>query len=410
MILQHKSVDSLIPYARNSRTHSEQQIDQIAASIKQFGFLNPIIVDGDNGVLAGHGRLLAANKIGLVWVPTIDASHLDDAQKRAFIIADNKITLNGGWDEEILKNEISGLLSVDFDLSLLGFSSDELESLIETTQIGIDGLTDPDDIPETPTIPVSVLGDIWLMGDHRLMCGDSTNSESVKQLVGGALVDMLLTDPPYNVAYNAKTKDRLTIMNDSMKDELFRQFLSSSFSAANNVLKAGAVFYIWHADSEGYNFRGACRDVGWDVRQCIIWNKNSMVLGRQDYHWKHEPCLYGWKSGASHLWASDRKQTTVLNFEKTQKNDVHPTMKPVSLFEYQILNNTKGGDIVLDLFGGSGTTLIAAEKNGRQSRLMELDTKYCDVIIKRWQDFSGKQGILERTGRKFDEVSHERAA
>jgi site-specific DNA-methyltransferase (adenine-specific) len=410
MILQHKSVDSLIPYARNSRTHSEQQIDQIAASIKQFGFLNPIIVDGDNGVLAGHGRLLAANKIGLVWVPTIDASHLDDAQKRAFIIADNKITLNGGWDEEILKNEISGLLSVDFDLSLLGFSSDELESLIETTQIGIDGLTDPDDIPETPTIPVSVLGDIWLMGDHRLMCGDSTNSESVKQLVGGALVDMLLTDPPYNVAYNGKTKDRLTIMNDSMKDELFRQFLSSSFSAANNVLKAGAVFYIWHADREGYNFRVACRDVGWDVRQCIIWNKNSMVLGRQDYHCKHEPCLYGWKSGASHLWASDRKQTTVLNFEKTQKNDVHPTMKPVSLFEYQILNNTKGGDIVLDLFGGSGTTLIAAEKNGRQSRLMELDTKYCDVIIKRWQDFSGKQGILERTGRKFDEVSHERAA
>jgi site-specific DNA-methyltransferase (adenine-specific) len=370
MILQHKSVDSLIPYARNSRTHSEQQIDQIAASIKQFGFLNPIIVDGDNGVLAGHGRLLAANKIGLVWVPTIDASHLDDAQKRAFIIADNKITLNGGWDEEILKNEISGLLSVDFDLSLLGFSSDELESLIETTQIGIDGLTDPDDIPETPTIPVSVLGDIWLMGDHRLMCGDSTNSESVKQLVGGALVDMLLTDPPYNVAYNGKTKDRLTIMNDSMKDELFRQFLTTAFSAANSVLKAGAVFYIWHADTEGFNFRGACRDVGWDVRQCIIWNKNSMVLGRQDYHWKHEPCLYGWKSGASHLWASDRKQTTVLNFEKTQKNDVHPTMKPVSLFEYQILNNTKGGDIVLDLFGGSGTTLIAAEKNGRQSRLM----------------------------------------
>ena len=219
---------------------------------------------------------------------------------------------------------------------------------------------------------------------------------------GGGLVDMWLTDPPYNVAYEGKTKDALTIQNDSMSDDSFRQFLCDAYTAADAVMKPGAVFYIWHADSEGYNFRGAAKDTGWQVRQCLIWKKSVMVMGRQDYHWRHEPCLYGWKEGAGHLWASDRKQTTILEFDKPQRNGEHPTMKPVELFEYQMLNNTKGADIVLDSFGGSGTTMIAAEKHGRHARLMELDPKYCDVIIKRWQDFTGQQAVHAETGETFD--------
>jgi len=231
------------------------------------------------------------------------------------------------------------------------------------------------------------------MGSHRLMCGDSTNLSHVEQLCEGRHVDMLLTDPPYNVNYEGGTG--LKIQNDSMEDTEFRQFLRDAFVAADSVMKAGAVFYIWHADSEGYNFRGACHDTDWNVRQTLIWKKSSLVMGRQDYQWLHEPCLYGWKEGAGHLWASDRKQTTILEFEKPKKNDVHPTMKPIALFEYQMLNNTKGGDLVLDLFGGSGTTLLAAEKNGRHARLMELDPKYCDVIVKRWEDYTGKKAVLE---------------
>lgn len=224
------------------------------------------------------------------------------------------------------------------------------------------------------------------------------------QMGGG--VDMLLTDPPYNVAYEGGTKEKLTIQNDSMGNDQFRQFLRDAFVTADTVMKKGAVFYIWHADSEGYNFRGACQDAGWQVRQCLIWKKSSLVMGRQDYHWKHEPCLYGWKDGAGHLWATDRKQTTILEFDKPNRNGEHPTMKPVALFEYQMLNNTKGGDLVLDLFGGSGTTMLAAEKHGRHSALMELDPKYCDVIVKRWQDFTGKIATHAETGQPFAEVSN----
>ena len=229
---------------------------------------------------------------------------------------------------------------------------------------------------------------------HRLMCGDSTSIEDVEKLMAGQLADMLLTDPPYNVAYEGKTKDRLTIQNDSMDNDSFRQFLRDAFSSADAVMKQGAVFYIWHADSEGYNFRGACFDIGWKVRQCLIWNKNSMVMGRQDYQWKHEPCLYGWKEGASHLWASDRKQTTVIDYQRPTKAEIHPTMKPVGLFDYQIKNNTKGGDIVLDLFNGSGTTIMACEQNGRVARCMELDPRYVDACVKRWENFTGEKAVL----------------
>jgi len=238
-----------------------------------------------------------------------------------------------------------------------------------------------------------------------LMCGDSTSIDAVERLMDGQKADMWLTDPPYNVDYKGKTKDALKISNDSMVNDDFRQFLVDAYTAADAVMKCGAVFYIWHADSEGYNFRGAANDIGWQIRQCLIWKKSSMVLGRQDYHWKHEPCLYGWKDGAGHLWSTDRKQTTILEFDRPNRNAEHPTMKPIALFEYQMLNNTKGSDLILDSFGGSGTTIIAAEKNGRSARVMEFDPKYTDVIISRWQDFTGKEAVHEDTGDKFNDMS-----
>ena len=247
---------------------------------------------------------------------------------------------------------------------------------------------------EVPEEPKSRLGDIYMLGNHRLMCGDSARITDVEKLMGGVQADMLLTDPPYNVDYEGKTKDKLKIENDKMDNDNFRQFLVDAFSNADMAMKPGAVFYIWHADSEGYNFRGACFDTGWKVRQCLVWNKNVMVMGRQDYQWKHEPCLYGWKDGASHLWAADRKQTTVIDFKRPTKNDLHPTMKPIGLFDYQIKNNTKGGDVVLDLFGGSGTTIMACEQNGRKAYTMEFDPRYVDVIIDRWEKFTGKKAVL----------------
>ena len=399
------SVADLIPYARNSRTHSDAQVTKIAASIREFGFLNPIIVDGESGIIAGHGRVLAAQKLGLDTLPVIEAAHLTEAQKRAYVIADNRLALDAGWDNDMLKVELSDLQADGFNLELTGFSLDEIAAfLVDPTE----GLTDPDAVPDVPVAPVTVLGDVWLLGRHRLMCGDSTSIDHLERLCDGQLVDMWLTDPPYNLAYEGKTKEALTIKNDKMEDAGFRQFLRDAYVAADSVMKAGAVFYIWHADSEGYNFRGAAHDAGWQVRQCLIWKKQTMVMGRQDYHWRHEPCLYGWKDGAAHLWATDRKQTTILEFDRPSRNGEHPTMKPVALFEYQMLNNTKGSDLVLDSFAGSGTTAIACETHGRMARLMELDPKYCDVIVKRWQDFTGQTATLEGDGRTFAELTPER--
>lgn len=399
MQIEQIGIATLIPFAKNSRTHSDAQVAQIAASIREFGFTNPVLIDEANGIIAGHGRVMAARKLKLTEVPCIRLAHLTDAQKRAYVIADNKLALNAGWDEAMLKLELADLKALDFDLDLTGFNTDEIDALL--AEKGTEGLTDPDDTPEPPVEPVTRLGDVWVCGQHRVMCGSSLEMTAMERLCGDQRVDMLLTDPPYNVAYTGKTKDALTIQNDSMGDEAFRTFLRDAFVTADAMLKPGAVFYIWHADSEGYNFRGACRDAGWQVRQCLIWQKNSMVMGRQDYHWQHEPCLYGWKDGAGHLWASDRKQTTLLKFDRPSRSEDHPTMKPVALFEYQLLNNTKGGDIVLDSFGGSGTTLIAAEKNGRIARIMELDPKYVDVIVKRWEDFTGQKAVLESTGEPF---------
>ena len=403
--VERRPIAELIPYARNARTHSDAQVAQLAASIKEWGWTTPVLVDEGGSIIAGHGRVMAARKLGLTDVPVMVASGWSEAQKKAYVLADNQLALNAGWDMDLLKVEVGDLDLEGFDLSLIGFDDKLLGDLLADPT---DGLTDPDAAPETPDVPVTVSGDIWVLGNHRLLCGDSTSIDDLERLCAGQRVDMWMTDPPYNVAYEGKTKDALTIQNDSMNDESFRQFLRDAYVAADAVMKPGAVFYIWHADSEGYNFRGAAADTGWKVRQCLIWKKSTMVMGRQDYHWKHEPCLYGWKEGAGHLWATDRKQTTILEFDKPSRNGEHPTMKPVALFEYQMLNNTKGNDIILDSFGGSGTTMIAAEKNGRYSRLMELDPKYCDVIVSRWQDFTGQSAKLEGADKTFDEMKAER--
>lgn len=390
--IEWQPVEKLIPYAKNARTHSDEQVAQIAGSIKEFGFNNPILVDKDNSVIAGHGRLMAARKLGMDKVPVVELHHLTESQRKAYVLADNRIALNSGWDTSMLSLELQDLKH-DIDLSLLGFDPDELDALLNPIE-ETEGLTDEDAVPDVPDEPKTKLGDIYILGNHRLMCGDSTSIDAVEKLMDGQLADQLVTDPPYNIAYEGGSKKRDQIKNDEMADEEFRQFLKDVYIAADAVMKAGAVFYIWHADTEGYNFRGAARDMGWRIRQTLIWNKDNSAFGRSDYHWKHEPCLYGWKEGSAHLWAADRKQTTVIQCKRPSKSDLHPTMKPVELMEYQILNNTKGSDIVLDLFGGSGSTLIAAEKTGRKARLMELDPKYCDVIVKRWEDFTGKKAVL----------------
>ena len=393
MQIKEVEITALIPYAKNSRTHDDAQVAQIAASIKEFGWTNPILIDGDKGIIAGHGRLMAARKLKMDKVPVIELNGMTDAQKKAYVIADNRLALNAGWDNAMLTIELKDLEDEGFDLTLTGFDDAELDALLNPIE-ETEGLTDENAVPDVPDEPKTKLGDVYILGNHRLMCGDSTSIDALEKLMNNQLADQLVTDPPYNIAYEGGSKKREQIKNDEMADEEFRQFLKDVYIAANAVMKAGAVFYIWHADTEGYNFRGAARDMGWKVRQTLIWNKDNSAFGRSDYHWKHEPCLYGWKEGAAHLWAADRKQTTVIECKRPSKSDLHPTMKPVELMEYQILNNTKGSDIVLDLFGGSGSTMIAAEKIGRKSCLMELDPKYCDVIVKRWEDFTGKQAIL----------------
>lgn len=401
-VVEQWKTDSLIAYARNPRKN-DHAVDRIAAAIKEFGFRVPILAKSDKTVIDGHLRLKAAQKLEMDTVPVLLADDMTETQIKAFRISVNRLAELAEWDNDLLALELEELTQLDFDLDLTGFDADEISALI-ATEIP-PGLTDEDATPEVPEEPVSKPGDIWILGDHRLMCGDSTSIEALETLCGGQKVDMWLTDPPYNVAYEGKTKDALTIQNDDMQDEEFRQFLRDAYVAADAVMKPGAAFYIWHADSEGYAFRGAARDAGWIVRQCLIWVKSSIVMGRQDYHWKHEPCLYGWKSGAAHLWSSDRKQSTVLEFDRPHRNGEHPTMKPVGLFEYQMLNNSKVGSVILDSFGGSGTTLIAAEKNRRKACVMELDPRYCDVIIRRWQDYTGKKATLEMDGRVFEDAA-----
>jgi site-specific DNA-methyltransferase (adenine-specific) len=383
--IEYLPIKALKPYEKNTRKHQKKDVDNIARSIEKYGMCDAIGIWGEQNIIVeGHGRLLACKQLGMTEVPCVRLDHLTDEQRREYAIAHNATAELSEWDLDVLPDELAELDLSDFDFDF-GIEDEE-----EETEIVEDEAPEVDEDAE----PIAKLGDIWQLGRHRLMCGDSTSIDDVEKLMGGQLADMLLTDPPYNVAYEGKTKDHLTIQNDSMDNDSFRQFLRDAFTSADTVMKKGAVFYIWHADSEGYNFRGACFDIGWKVRQCLVWNKNSMVMGRQDYHWKHEPCLYGWKEGASHLWASDRKQTTVIDYQRPTKADIHPTMKPVGLFDYQIKNNTKGGDVVLDLFNGSGTTIMACEQNGRVARCMELDPRYVDACVKRWENFTGEKAVL----------------
>lgn len=385
---------------KNARKRTDRSAALIAESFKRYGAARSIVIDEDGRILAGNGTVEGARKAGISKLRIIEAEGdeliavrrvgLSEDEKVGLALADNRSSDLSDWDHEMLRQ-----LSEEHDLTPW-FEDDELlAEVLEPEQ----GLTDADDVPEAPAEPTTKPGDLWILGNHRLLCGDSTDTVALERLMENKPANLWLTDPPYNVNYEGGTG--LKIQNDNMKDAEFRQFLHDVYVAANCFLRPGAAFYIWHADSEGYNFRGAAVDIGWKVRQCLIWLKSSLVMGRQDYQWKHEPCLYGWTEGAAHYWGSDRKQTTILEFDKPRRNGEHPTMKPVELFQYQMENSTKQGDVVLDSFGGSGTTIIAAERIHRKARLMELDPAYCDVIVKRWEDFTGKKAILEEIKEAF---------
>lgn len=393
MNIIEKPINEVIPYEKNPRIN-DNAVPAVMKSIEEFGFKVPIVIDKNGTIVTGHTRLKAAKKLGMKTVPCIVADDLTPEQIKAFRLADNKVAEAAEWDMELLNEELDGI--VDIDMSDFNFSD------ITDSPSSEDVVEDDDENIELPSEPKTRLGDIWVIGRHKLMCGDATSEDVLKRLMGGGdKADMYLTDPPYNVAYKGKTEDKLTIQNDSMEDSAFYQFLVDSFVAADSVMNEGAAFYVWHADSEGYNFRGACRAVEWELRECLIWNKNTMVLGRQDYQWKHEPCLYGWKGGAAHNWYSDRKQTTVIDMNKPNRNAEHPTMKPVQLFAYLMENSSKPGDIVLDSFCGSGTTLIACEQMSRAARVLELDPKYCDVIVERYINLVGNSDevSVERNGK-----------
>jgi DNA modification methylase len=375
------SVDTLIPYAKNARTHSDQQVAQIAGSIKEFGFNNPVLIDKDNSVIAGHGRLMAARKLGYKEVPVVKLEHLTESQRKAYILADNRIALNSGWDTSMLSLELQELKD-DIDLSLLGFDADELDAMLNPIE-ETEGLTDEDSVPEVPVEPKTKLGDIYILGNHRLMCGDSTSIDAVEKLMDGQKADMVFTDPPYGVDYKGINNDS----RDGLED-----LLRGAFANYLAVSKSGASIYCFHSDRCADVFHGVFREF-FHFSSMIIWAKNSLTLSQTDYQSQHEPCLYGWMNNGSHSWYSDRKQTSVWKFDK-ERFEGHTTPKPVALVERAINNSSKGGDLIIDLFGGSGSTMIAAEKIGRQARLMELDPKYCDVIVKRWEDFTGKKAEL----------------
>lgn len=381
-------IDDVKPYENNPRINDDA-VEAVSKSIKEFGFRQPLVVDADGVIICGHTRWKAAKLLKLEKVPVHVAKDMTPEQVKAYRIADNKTNELSEWNYELLPLELSELQDMNFDLSLLGFDSSELEKILNGDALK-DGMTDPNEVPETPEEPLSKRGEIYQLGNHRLMCGDSIKIDDVKGLMNGSLADLLLEDLPYNVNYEGE--NGMTIQNDNMPDEAFRNFLISAFKCGYEIMKPGCSFYIFHADTEGYNFRHACITAGMKVHQCLVWKKDSLVLGRQPYHWLHEPVLFGWKDGAAHSWYSDRKQTTVMEFARPKKSELHPTMKPVEMLVYLMKNSSKKGDTVTDLFGGSGSTLIAAEQSGRKAYLMELDEKYCDVIRKRWAEFVNGEG------------------
>ena len=389
--LEYRAVDALIPYARNAKQHSEAQVAQIAASIREFGWGAPILIDGQNNVIAGHGRLLAARKLGLLEVPVVPMEHLTDTQRRALILADNKIGENASWEDELLGIELSELKDAGFDLGLTGFSTEEWEALIAGEAQTKDGLTDDDAVPEVSENPISKPGDLWILGEHKLLCGDATKPDDYKMLLGDELVDMTFTDPPYNVNYANTAKEKFLGKNRPiMNDNLGEGFGSFLFDACDNILtRTKGAIYIAMSSSELDTLQAAFRAAGGKWSTFIIWAKNTFTLGRADYQRQYEPILYGWRDGADHYWCGARDQGDVWNIKKPAKNDLHPTMKPVELVKRAVRNSSKTRDLVLDPFGGSGTTLIACEKSGRRARIIELDPKYVDVIVKRWEEYTG---------------------
>jgi DNA modification methylase len=413
--VKYMDAKAITPYARNSRTHSDEQIAQVAASIKEFGWTNPILIDEKHTIIAGHGRLMAAQRLGFDEVPTIMLPNLTDAQKRAYVIADNKLALNAGWDEEMLAVEIEELLDQGYDLDLTGFGADEIDSLLAEAEKVDEGLTDEDAVPEAPAEPISKLGDVWKLGKHRVLCGDSTSIDCIDALMLGSPADMVFTDPPYNADYKSRGGNELLrkgIKNDAMSNQAFDDFISGFLPMMFAASKEGASFYVCCNWKDSYpRFYNHITDSGMNVSSCIVWDKKSGGMGWQDYRYQYELIIYGFKKDKAHSWYGGRTETDIWQFSRENRTDyVHPTQKPVELIERAINNSSKAGDCVVDLFGGSGSTLIACEKTGRHSRLLELDPIYVDVIVKRWQDFTGQDAVHEASGKTFNELSNGKTA
>ena len=377
----------LVPYVNNARTHSPEQLAKLRSSLREFGFINPVIIDRDFNVIAGHGRIAAAKEEGITDVPCVFVDYLTEAQKKAYILADNRMALDAGWDEELLRIEIESLQGADFDVSLTGFGEDEIADLFAGDS---EKDVKDDDFDLSAALEKAAFvekGDIWTVGRHRLMCGDATSAEDVAALMDGKKANLIVTDPPYGVSF--KSSGGLTIQNDSMKGDEFYTFLYNSFSCMVEHLESVGAAYVFHADTEGLNFRKAFVDAGFHLAGVCIWVKNSLVLGRSDYQWQHEPVLYGFLKNGRHPWYSDRKQTTIWNYDKPKRNKNHPTSKPLDLLGYPIGNSSQENAIVLDTFGGSGSTLMACEQTNRICHMMELDEKYASVILRRYVEDTG---------------------
>lgn len=392
------SISKLVPYVNNARTHSPEQINKLRASLREFGFINPVIIDREFGIIAGHGRVMAAREEGIAEVPCVFVDHLTEAQKKAYILADNRMAMDAGWDEELLRVEIEALQGADFDVGLTGFDDKEIGDLFKTDS----GKVEDDDFDLTAALEKASFveeGDVWVVGKHRLICGDATNPDHVAKLMDGKRANLILTDPPYGVSF--KSKSGLTIKNDSMKNEEFYEFLKSAFVNMAAHLEQGGSAYVFHADTEGLNFRQAFIDAGFHLAGCCIWVKDSLVLGRSDYQWQHEPVLYGFLKNGKHSWYSDRKQTTIWNFKKPKRNENHPTSKPLDLLSYPLGNSSQENAIVVDTFGGSGSTLMACEAMNRICYTMELDPKYASVILRRYvEDTGDAAGVYCLRGEK----------
>ena len=400
-------IDKLIPYARNARTHTEEQVAQIAASIAEFGWTNPVLVGAGGVIIAGHARLAAARKLGLTEVPVIPLDHLSETQRRALVLADNRLALNAGWDEEMLRVELESLKEDDFNLDLVGFTAEELEDLLRDPEETREGLTDADVVPEVQDNVVTIAGDVWLLGAHRLLCGDATELADVEKVMAGGLADVAFTDPPYGVNYGQTMKDKLRgnhrrIANDNLGDD-FGPFLRDA--CANILAITKGAIYICMSSSSLHTLHQAFTEAGGHWSTFVIWAKSQFTMGRSDYQRQYEPILYGWKEGTDHYWCGARDQGDVWFVKKPVANDLHPTMKPVELVERALRNSSKSRDTVLDPFGGSGTTIIAAEKAGRMARLIELDPSYCDVIVRRWQEFTGRTATHEASGKAFNDAA-----